>query len=169
MKLFQKTEMEGKLGDEFSEASVTFSPAGQGPARGEGGRPVALMNRDANVLTRGPATRTQRHLERIVPPTGWICSWAAGLVRPPPAGPGGLEVASCGARARTPGAYGRFEVVAGRACLRPALWPLRGLLPCSGLRSLAPDEALQVPSVASGAGVSPACWPRLPGSRASRA
>ena len=53
LKLFQKTEMEGKLPNSFYEASITLIPkSDKDPTQKEDYRPISLMKMDAKSSTR---------------------------------------------------------------------------------------------------------------------
>ena len=53
LKLFQKTEMEGKLLDSFYEASITLIPKpDKDPTKKENYRPISQMNMEEKILNK---------------------------------------------------------------------------------------------------------------------
>ena len=67
LKLFQKSEREGKLPDSFYEASITLIPKlDRHPAKKENYRPISLMNMNAKILNKIIANRIQQHIKRVI-------------------------------------------------------------------------------------------------------
>ena len=67
MKLFQKTEMEGKPPNSFHEASITLIPKpDRDPTKNENYRPISLMNMDVRILNKILANWIQQYIKKII-------------------------------------------------------------------------------------------------------
>ena len=67
LKRFQKAEEEGTLPTTFYVATIALIPKpDQDTTKIENYRPIALMNRDAEILTKILANRIQQHIKEII-------------------------------------------------------------------------------------------------------
>jgi hypothetical protein len=67
LKTFHKLETEGILPNSFDEATTTLIPKPQkGPRKKENFRPISLMNIDAKILNKFPASQIQEHIKMTI-------------------------------------------------------------------------------------------------------
>ena len=65
LKLFQKTDREGKLPNSFYKASITpITKPDKDSTKKENYRPKSLMNTDEKILNKIPAKRIQQHFTK---------------------------------------------------------------------------------------------------------
>jgi hypothetical protein len=67
LKLFHKIETEGTPLNSFYEATITLIPIPhKDPTKKENFRPISLMNIDAKILNKIPASHIQKHIKTII-------------------------------------------------------------------------------------------------------